>query len=72
MNKSYFLLFVFCLPAWLTAYSQAPDGYYDSALGKKGRELQYALSQIIDDHFVLDFGSTDATRYMDVTPDNYV
>ena len=72
MKKSYFLLFVFCLPAWLTAYSQAPDGYYDSALGKKGRELQYALSQIIDNHFVLDFGSTDATRYMDVTPDNYV
>ena len=72
MKKSYFLLFVFCFFAGLIVNAQAPDDYYDSALGKKGRELQYALSQIIDDHFVLDFGSTDATRYMDVTPDNYV
>ena len=72
MKKSYFLLFFFCFSAGLTVNAQAPDDYYDSALGKKGRELQYALSQIIDDHFVLDFGSTDATRYMDVTPDNYV
>ena len=72
MKKSYFLLFVFCFTVWMTASAQAPDSYYEDALGKKGKELQYALSQIIDDHFVLDFGSTDATRYMDVTPDNYV
>ena len=72
MKKIVILLFLVCSMLSFTANAQEPAGYYDSALGKKGHELQFALSQIIDNHFVLDYGSTDATRYMDVTPENYV
>lgn len=53
-NSSYFLVFCFSLFA-RTLFAQIPAGYYNSAIGKSGYELQSALSQIIDNHIVVGY-----------------
>lgn len=52
--KISFLLF---LGISLQLWAQIPDGYYDSALGKKKAELKTALHKIIGKADVLDYGS---------------
>lgn len=52
--KFFFLLF---LGISLQLWAQIPDGYYDSALGKKKAELKTALHKIIGKADVLDYGS---------------
>lgn len=67
---SSFIVFVLAISS---IFAQEPTNYYQNAQGKKGRELQQALCQIItNNHFVLDFGSTAAARLMDLTPDGYI
>jgi len=62
----YLFLFLFCNVSIFSLFAQIPDGYYDAAIGKKGKELQQALSQIISDGaFTIDYGNTTAARAMD-------
>lgn len=73
MRKNNLLLLISLLFfANFSILAQIPDNYYEAAMGKKGYELQKALAGIIEDHFVLDYGSTDAARYMDFTTDGYL
>lgn len=46
---STFLLFFYTLSA------QIPAGYYNQAVGKKGKELQKSLSAIVDNHHVIKY-----------------
>ena len=67
MKKNVLLaLFVFIYAGIAPIMAQIPSGYYDEANGKKGKELQQVLSQIISDgYFINDYGSTTAARAMD-------
>lgn len=67
MKKNVLLaVFIFIYAGIATMMAQIPSGYYDAANGKKGKELQQALSQIIsDNYFIIDYGSTTAARAMD-------
>lgn len=47
--------FIFILLIINIMQAQAPDGYYNEAIGKSGRELQVALSGIIDNHVVVGY-----------------
>lgn len=51
--------FIFCIIFSLLSsiYGQIPAGYYAAADGKKGRELQKALSSIIDGHQTVSYSS---------------
>lgn len=61
----YLFLFLFCNVSIFSLFAQIPDGYYNAAIGKKGKELQQALSQIISDGaFTIDYGNTTAARAM--------
>ena len=55
----------------INAYSQIPNGYYDSAKGKTGEDLKEALYNIIKGHVEQSYGDA---RYIldetDVDPDN--
>ena len=59
-------------------FAQIPANYYNDAYGKSGYALQVALSEIIDDHTVLVYGSDYpgglwyAFRTSDVRPDGTV
>ncbi|MEG1556256.1 MAG: hypothetical protein RR356_05975, partial [Bacteroidales bacterium] len=59
------IIFLLCLYT-LMGYAQIPSGYYQTANGKSGRQLQFALCNIIDSHQVVSynllwtyFGETD-------------
>ncbi len=64
----YFLFWVLCIiPA------QNPNGYYNSASGKKKEQLKTALHQIVRNHTVLDYGSLwTVFRQTDQRPDGTV
>jgi len=52
-------------------YGEEPVGYYDSAHGKSGQSLREAINQIISDHKVINYSSTDeAMSIIDVDPMN--
>ena len=36
-------------------FAQAPNGYYNNAIGKRGEELRIALHDIIDDHATISY-----------------
>jgi endonuclease I len=55
----FFLLLSLVIPVW----AQAPDGYYDSADGKKDAELKTALFHIIKSHTQLDY-YTSSTYFL--------
>ncbi|WP_455498193.1 endonuclease [Coprobacter sp.] len=60
MNKLFLkakISFLFFLGISLQLWAQIPDGYYDSAVGKKKAELKTALHLIIKHANVLDYGS---------------
>jgi endonuclease I len=72
MKKTFFLLQIILLSA-LLSFAQAPNGYYDSALGKTGAELKTALSYIIDDHTPLSYTALwSAFQYTDKKPNGKV
>ena len=50
MKKSAFLLFYFIFAFFIQIYAQIPSGYYNTINGKKGKELQIALNQIVKNH----------------------
>lgn len=64
--------------AWLIAFSGTilfaqPSGYYATAEGKQGEELQQALHEIIDDHTVLSYSQLwNAFRSTDKRADGTV
>ena len=49
------LLLALLLPLFTVSYAQPPAGYYNSAAGLSGTELQAALHNIIDNHTVLSY-----------------
>lgn len=69
---------IFVLNATFLSFGQIPANYYDAALGKSGRQLQEALSHIIDNQTVLFYGSDNpgglwhAFRTTDVRADGTV
>ncbi len=66
MKKRTFFTFICFIIGFLSISAQIPEGYYNAAYGKKGKELQQILSQIIsDDVFIVDYGSTTAARALD-------
>lgn len=73
MKKTTILFAFFICLGLCSSFAQEPDSYYNNAQGKKGRELQQALCQIItNNHFVQDFGSTNAARLIDLTPEGFI
>lgn len=53
--------------------AQIPAGYYNSAIGKSGHELQVALSDIIDSHRIVGYNELwDYYRLTDLKPDNTI
>ncbi|MCQ2285727.1 MAG: endonuclease [Bacteroidales bacterium] len=73
LKKTTMISLVLTLISAFTLNAQNTDAYYQNAFGKKGYELQKALCQIITDgSFVIDYGSTDAARHIDVTPEGYI
>lgn len=55
MTVRFSLVFFLLLFVDIQMFAQAPAGYYNAAVGKSGHELQVALSQIIDNHNVIDY-----------------
>jgi endonuclease I len=55
MRSVYIFLFCLLLPFWADA--QNPNGYYNTASGKKKEALKTALHYIVRDHTVIDYGS---------------
>ena len=54
--KKYFILLFCCFSAlFMQIFAQIPSGYYNNANGKKGKELQIALNQIIKNHRVISY-----------------
>jgi hypothetical protein len=49
------LMLLFVLLSSITLFGQAPDGYYDAANGKTGKELKTALFEIIKGHTVISY-----------------
>lgn len=47
----------------ISGFTQAPPGYYNSALGKNGTALRTALHSIIDGHTSLDYGDLWSAYY---------
>ena len=47
------------------SFADPPSGYYVSATGKLGADLKLALHQIIDDHSVLPYTSSDNNNWLD-------
>lgn len=78
VKKRLLLTTVATICVFFSTFGQIPAGYYDAAVGKSGRELQAALSGIIDHHTVLTYGSDNpgglwhAFRTTDVRPDGTV
>ena len=73
MKKTTFLTLFLAMATFTMLFAQIPDGYYTAAEGKKGYELQKALNAIISNNaFVIDYGSTDAARLMDLTDEGYI
>jgi endonuclease I len=52
------------------ALAQPPAGYYDSAAGKSGTELEAALRAIIDGHTSLSYNGAKDRLWEDVEPEN--
>jgi endonuclease I len=50
MKKYIFSLFCFFFAVFTQIFSQTPSGYYNAVNGKKGKEVQIALNQIIKNH----------------------
>jgi len=50
MKKRLFSLFCLFFAFSIQIYAQIPSGYYNTVNGKKGRELQVTLNQIINNH----------------------
>jgi len=50
MKKNIIIFFFFLFPFFTYIYAQIPSGFYNTVNGKKGRELQTALNQIIKNH----------------------
>lgn len=64
----YLLFWVLCITS-----AQNPNGYYNSASGKKKEQLKTALHQIVRNHTVLDYGSLwTVFRQTDQRPDGTV
>lgn len=78
INKKVFFCVVLALNATILSWGQIPAGYYDEAFGKSGKQLQSALSHIIDNQTILTYGSDNpgglwhAFRTTDVRPDGTV
>ena len=69
----YLLICLLINGVWASVFAQIPAGYYYEAVGKGGRDLQVALSQIIDNHCVLSYN--DLWKYFaqtDVREDSIV
>ncbi len=49
------LFFYLLISPFTVLFAQIPQGYYNSAIGKSGRDLQVALSAIIDSHRVVGY-----------------
>lgn len=70
MKKLFTLLFIV---ASFSSFSQAPSGYYTSALGKNGTALRAALHNIIDGHTQLSYDDLwDAYYLTDKKPNGKV
>jgi len=50
MKKRFLSIFCLFSALFLQIYAQIPSGYYNNVNGKKGKELQIALNQIINNH----------------------
>jgi endonuclease I len=50
MKKATFLLLCIFIAIFTHIFAQIPSGYYNNVNGKKGKELQIALNQIVNDH----------------------
>jgi len=50
MKRVVFTFFCVCFAFFGQVFAQIPSGYYNAANGKKGKELQIALNQIINNH----------------------
>jgi len=55
MNKATFSLFCIFFVLFAQVSAQIPSGYYNTVNGKKGKELQIALNQIIKNHRVVSY-----------------
>jgi len=55
MRKIFIFTLIICF--FCSVFSQIPDGFYHAANGKSGKELQKALSQIINNHKVVSYNS---------------
>ena len=56
MKKYIFTLFCFLFVIFTQIFAQIPAGYYNNANGKKGKNLQIALNQIIKNHRSVTYG----------------
>ncbi len=69
--KHIILLSIFIISFTIQSFGQIPSGYYDSAEGLTGTELQQALHDIIDNHTVLSYNSLwSAFHDTDPRPEN--
>ena len=69
MKKNIFSLFCFFFVVFMQINAQIPSGYYNTVNGKKGKELQIALNQIIKNHRSVTYGEVWIYyQYTDVKP----
>ena len=69
MKKYFFTAFCFLFAISIQIYAQIPSGYYYTINGKKGKELQIALNQIIKNHRTVSYSDVWIYyQYSDVKP----
>jgi endonuclease I len=73
INLKKITYFFFIILIFNTIKAQAPDGYYNGAIGKSGYQLQAALAQIIDNHIIIDYDDLwDYYAITDVKPNDSI
>jgi endonuclease I len=72
MNLARRTISIYFFGLYTLLFAQAPAGYYNTAVGKKGAELKTALHTIIKDHTVLEYYSSSTSfQKTDWHPDGY-
>ena len=56
MKKNIFSLFFLIFAVFTQIFAQIPSGFYNTVNGTKGKELQTALNQIINNHRSVSYG----------------
>ena len=73
MKKKIFSLFFLIIAVFTQIFAQIPSGFYNNVNGKKGKELQIALNQIITSHRNVSYGDVWIYyQYTDLKPNGKI